>query len=77
MLLPGATPPLEVLQIGSGGGVVVGEGNASESNPVRPPAAINSVNRFVYYVDDGNVLYRLSLDGNAEPQVSVDTAACF
>ena len=54
---------------------MVGEGNASEPNPVRSPAAIDSVNRFVYYVDDSNVLSRLSLDSNAGPQVSVDTAA--
>ena len=57
----GVSPPLEVLQIGSGGGVVVGDGNMSDSKPVRPPAAIDSVNRFVYYVSDGNVLSHLSL----------------
>ena len=66
----GVSPPLEVVQIGPGGGVVVGDGDVSHSKPVRPPAAIDSVNRFVYYVSDGNILCRLSLDSNAEPEVS-------
>ena len=66
----GVSPPLEVVQIGPGGGVVVGNGNVSDSKPVRPPAAIDSVNRFVYYVGEGNILFRLSLDSIAEQEVS-------
>ena len=60
-----------MLQIGLGGGVVVGDNdNSSYSSPVRLPASIDSVKRFVYYVSEGNTLTRVSLDSNADPQVS-------
>ena len=69
--LSGALPPLEVLQIGPGRGVIVGGERSSYNNtPVKLPASVDTVNRLVYYVSDGNIVSRVSLDNNAEPQVS-------